>query len=108
MTQMRAVNGHGFAVGQYSYIVPIHFVIAKTGPTVRSTFHQELLQRATFGCRKEQLAGIGIIKVDFAHRRRLLGNILDEGGLFKVTRVFGIVSIKVANAIGRVAIAIPA
>jgi hypothetical protein len=94
VAQMRAIHRHGFAVGQDAYIFPIHFVVAKARPAMRATFHQELFQRSTFGRGKEQLARIGVVKVDFARRIRCCCrflNILDKCRLFKITTVVFIV-----------------
>lgn len=71
---------------------------------MRSAFLQEIFQTATLGGRKKQLSRVGIVKVDFA--RDGLG-VLEKGRLFKVARVFGVVTVKVANAVGGIPIAVP-
>ena len=68
------------------------------------TFEQELFHGTSLGRRKQKLSSIRVVKVDFS-----LGNlgIIDKVGLFKVSAVFGVVTIKITDAIGRVAVASP-
>lgn len=104
VTEMGAVDRDTFAVGQDTDIVPIHFGVSKTGPSVTTTLQQEFLQAPSLGRGKEQIAGIRIVKVDFTHGRL---DLVDKVGLFKVAAVFRVVAVEIANTIGRVAIAIP-
>lgn len=102
---MRAGNTHGLAVRQTAHLVPVHLGITKARPAVRLAFVNKRLPAATNGSLKEWLAGIGIVKGDgFLGIARLL----QKFGLFKVASVLSPVAVKVADAIGRLAIRSPA
>jgi hypothetical protein len=78
---------------------------SETRPAVGPTLLKKVLETASLGSGIEQLSRIGIVKIDFTSFR--LG-VINEGGLFKITRVFGVMAVVVADAIGRVSVAFPA
>jgi hypothetical protein len=66
---------------------------------------EKIVETASLGSGIEQLSGIGIVKIDFPCCR--LG-FSYEGGLFKRSPGLGIVSVEIADAIGRVTATFPA
>jgi hypothetical protein len=77
------------------------------GPPVGTTFVQKLVHGPSDRCRKEQLASVGVEKLHRGTIRQALG-LFDKLGLFVIAGILGIVPIKVANAVGRLPVAVPA
>jgi hypothetical protein len=78
---------------------------SETRPAVGPALLEKVIETASLGGGIEQLSRIGIVKIDFTCFR--LG-IINKAGLFKIPRVFSVMAIEIADAIGRVSIAIPA
>ena len=66
---------------------------------MRSTFDEKFLHGSILWRNKEGFASVGVIERNFTIRRSSF--IHEFGTAFKVTRVFGIVAIKVANTMMR-------
>jgi hypothetical protein len=78
---------------------------SETRPAVGPTLLKKVLETASLGSGIEQLSRIGIVEIDFACFRL---DVIDKGSLFKIAAVFSIVTVKVADAIARVSVAVPA
>jgi hypothetical protein len=78
---------------------------SETRPAVGPTLLKKVLETASLGSGIEQLSRIGIVEIDFTCFR--LG-VINKGGLLKVAAVLGVVTVVVADAIGRVSVAFPA
>ena len=104
VSQVSSIDTHGLSVGQATNIIPIYFLISKTGPSVSSTLDQELFHGSTLGSSEQQLSGIGIVEVNWPGC--VLG-FLVECSLFKVSRVFSVMSIMIADLICLLSVASP-
>ena len=78
---------------------------SETRPAVGPTLLKKVLETASLGSGIEQLSRVGIVEIDFTCFR--LG-VINKGGLFKITRVFGVMAVVVADTICRVSVAFPA
>ena len=101
---MSSIDTHGLSVGQATNIIPIYFLISKTGPSVSSTLDQELFHGSTLGSSEQQLSGIGIVEVNWPG---CVFGFLVECSLFKVSRVFSVMSIMIADLICLLSVASP-
>jgi hypothetical protein len=104
VAKMSPRQTHRLTIGKATYIFPYHLLIAKGRPTVGTTFHQKVLQGSSTRRHEERLSRVGIVKGNFF--TSILG-LLDKLCGFKVATVFGVVTVKVANAIGRRGVAFP-
>ena len=102
---MSPINGHGLAVGQHADVVPVHLIIPKRRPAVDARLLDELLEASPFGRREELVARVRVVKRNLARR---LGLLLEEGRLLPVAGKFRVVPVEVADAVGRLRVAVPA
>jgi hypothetical protein len=78
---------------------------SETRPPVGPALLEKVFETASLGSGIEQLSRIGIVKIDFTCFRF---GVFNKLGLFKISRVFSVMTIEIADAIGRVSIAFPA
>jgi hypothetical protein len=90
MAKVAPINRDRFAIFQDAHKVPIDFGIAKRWPSVGSTLFQEVFHATLLRSCKEQFARVGIVKVN--HIRFGGPSFLQKGGLFKVSRVFSVMT----------------
>lgn len=67
---------------------------------------QKLFEGPATGCHKERLSRVGIVKGNLT-LLAAFSRILDKGCLFKITAVLGVVTIEIADTIGRVLVTSP-
>lgn len=66
---------------------------------------EKVIETASLGGGIEELSRIGIIEIDFT----CFGfGVINKGSLFKIPAVLGIVTVEIADTIGRVSVAFPA
>jgi hypothetical protein len=80
-------------------------LVAERRPSVGPALLKKVFETAPLWRRVKQLSRIRIEKIDFTCFR--LG-VINKGGLFKIAAVLGVVTVEIADAIGRVSVAFPA
>ena len=85
MAQMRSIRTHTLSIGKQPDMLPNNLIVTKRRPTMGATLNEKVFQRSILWGHKEQLARVGIIKIDLSLLRFL--GILDELGLFKISAV---------------------
>lgn len=78
MPQMCSINAYRFAILEASYIFPVYFRVAERWPTVRDALLDKVVERPFLWSHKEQLARVGIVKLDFTSLLVLLFRLLRE------------------------------
>jgi hypothetical protein len=107
VSQMGSRHRNALAVLQAPHILPVGFFVPETGPAVLLTLLQKVIHGATNGSHEQELASHRVVKLDgpFSFRHRLCS--LDKVGCLPVARVFGVVTVEIANAVGRFEITVP-
>lgn len=106
VTEMGSSNRHTFSILEASHIIPIDLLVTKGRPSVLLRLEQEFVQGATDWRGKQELSRDRVIKLD-GQLFLALFNGLEKVGGRPVPSKLGIVSIKVANPVGSVVIAVP-
>ena len=101
---MRAIHRNGLAVGQHADVVPVHLVVAERRPAVDARLLDELLEGPALRRGEELVARVRVVEGDLARR---LGLLLEEGRLLPVAGKFRVVPVEVADAVGRLNVAVP-
>jgi hypothetical protein len=104
MSQVGTGSRDALSIIQATNVVPNDFFIPKAGPSMANGFFYECVHGPTNGSRKQVCSSYRIVKLDGLF---LLVNRFQKVGLFPVASMFGIVTIKVADTVGRFEIAIP-
>merc|ERR1719152_999845 len=101
---MSPVDGDGLAVRQYADVVPVDLVVAERRPAVHPRLLDELLEGPASRRGKQLVARVRVVKRNLARR---LGLLLQEGRLLPVAREFRIMSVKIADAVRGLHVAVP-
>lgn len=91
MSQVRSIHAHRLSVFEAADVLPVGFLVAKAGPAVGAALFQKRVHTAAFGCKKEQLARVRIVKVNCVTFRYFAG-FFDERRLLVVPAVLRVVS----------------
>ena len=103
--EMRAVGADALAVGQHAHVLPVDLRVAERGPAVHPGLLHERVPVAIPRAEEERLARVAVVERDLSRRRRLLRQ---KGGLpLPVAAVLGVVAVVVADAVGRIRVAVP-
>eukprot|EP00631_Chrysoreinhardia_giraudii_P002521 CAMPEP_0197416436 /NCGR_PEP_ID=MMETSP1170-20131217/2744_1 /TAXON_ID=54406 /ORGANISM="Sarcinochrysis sp, Strain CCMP770" /LENGTH=271 /DNA_ID=CAMNT_0042943331 /DNA_START=113 /DNA_END=925 /DNA_ORIENTATION=+ len=104
VAEVGAGGADGLAVGKNADVVPVDLVVAEGGPAVRLGLLDKVFPAAVLGGGEEELAGVGVVKLDFG--AAVL--VLEEGRRLPVAGELGVVAVEVADAIGGSDVAVPA
>ena len=111
MTEVSSIRRNSLAALEDSDVFPIDLIVAEAGPTMSSGLGNEFV-KGTLPAMKpeERLASIGIVKCQLAVLLELLSSQRYEIALLReeISAVFRIMSVVIANAIGRILITGPA
>ena len=62
VTEVSAVDGDGFAVGEAAHQIPVRFLVTKAWPAVDLGFFDEVLERAPSRSVEQRLARVAVIE----------------------------------------------
>ena len=110
-TKMGPSFANALSVFQTSHMLPVGFFVSKRWPTMAPAFGQERFQGPSDWSSKEKLASDTVVKVNRIARLDFFLVFLDvfqKFGRRPVASIFGIVSVEIANAVGRIKVTVPA
>ena len=103
MSQMRTRRTHALSIGEASDVLPVDFFVPERRPSVRLTLLEELLHGPSDWGGEQKLASYRIVIL----RGILPVDLVQEGSAGPIPSVLRVMSIEIADAIGRVVIALP-
>jgi len=98
VSKVCSCHRHALTVSETAHVFPVHFFVAKAGPSMFRRFDQKIFHGSSLGCSKEQFSSDGIIKLNgrVLVVGRMLFHIVKKVCCLPISGKFCIVTIEVA------------